>query len=97
VVWITTLDSLPSPSDRNPGPHLPAASASSKLILQPARSPTFTRSTPSDSPDCWPTGCAQDPPEINYQEIASPRTKTLRPETVFFERIKLFELTSVLE
>ncbi|MED6264720.1 hypothetical protein CHARACLAT_017633 [Characodon lateralis] len=33
-----------------------------QTILQPARSPTFTGSTPSDPPDHWPTGCAQDPP-----------------------------------
>ncbi|MED6289036.1 hypothetical protein CHARACLAT_032182 [Characodon lateralis] len=36
--WITTLDSLLSPLDRNPGPNLPAAPASS-VPLQPARSP----------------------------------------------------------
>ncbi|MEQ2281824.1 hypothetical protein AMECASPLE_034343 [Ameca splendens] len=39
VVWIITLDSLHSTSDRNPGPHLPAVSANSDLIFQPARSP----------------------------------------------------------
>ncbi|MED6256361.1 hypothetical protein ATANTOWER_024560 [Ataeniobius toweri] len=76
-LWILNLH-----LHRNSGPHLPAASAGSYRILQPARSPT-TGITFSDSPDFWPTDCAQDPPEkFCYQETTSLRTKTQRPETV---------------